>query len=167
MARKEKAIRGSRMPDWFLANDISEFATKYSLMLKALPKVKTLTKPKFDAMFSRKFMVLVYLSGIEQEKGHFSIFSIQEHFRQGSGVYATSYFNRLLNEGWITAINTHYPKHREAVLSPLFFSLIQSLTTFLRREHPEQYAKRISAQVEALPADIEPSDIVQDIPDLR
>lgn len=165
---KQTKDRGSRLPHWLLNDPISAFSLKYAVMLRILPKVKTANKPKFNAIFSRKFMILVYLLGIEHENGCFSILSIRDHFRQASSIYATQYFNKLLDDGWILAVNTHMVKHKEAVLSPLFFSLLQAMTSFLRRGHPEYFSPEVlNEDVKAMKPESSTLDYIQEITDPR
>lgn len=165
--REQTRKRGSRLPSELLDGPVYEFASRYTLTLKVLPKVKTANKPKFNTMFVRKFMILIYLLDIEQKQGFFSVFSIQSHFRQSLSRYAAEYFDQLARDSWIVPIDTDLPKHKRAVLSPLFFSLMRAITTHLRREHPERFTPAISASAEQLRPDDPTLSQVEDIPDLR
>lgn len=168
---REKENRGSHMPIDYLEGPIYPFATKYSMMLKALPKVKTMHSPKFNTMFVRKFMILVYLAGIEKEQGFFSILSLRDHFRQSTARYAEDYFLQLTREGWALPVLPQTPKQIKAVLSPLFFSLIQSITNTLRREYPERFKAHdlaaLSPEIKAMKPESSVFDFVTAIPDLR
>lgn len=168
---KQTKDRGNRLPSDFLDGPIYEFSERYGLMLRILPKVKTANQPIYNSMFSRKFMILVYLAGIQKEHGYFSVFSIQQHFRQTQGMYADHYLSRIIGEGWAFGIDVELAKHRRAVLSPLFFSLIQSITNTLRREYPERFKAQdlaaLSPEIKAMKPESSVFDFVTAIPDLR
>lgn len=168
---KETISRGSRLPNLTANGPIYEFAERYNGMLKVLPKVKTANQPKYNSMFSRKFMILIYLVQIERNQGFFSVFSIQEHFRQTKSGYADHYFSQLIAEGWAIAVDTHLPKHRHAILSPLFHGLVDTVTNTLRRKYPERFKSHdiavLSPEIQAIQPNESMLDYIQEITDPR
>jgi len=116
-------------------------------------------------------MCLFWLQGDQKQNGHFSPFSIVKYYALKDNTWANKYFSRLITEGWIIPIDTHLVTHKRAILSPLFFALLASITTYLRREHPERFAAQDLAAVGPEVRSIAPTqscfDIVVDIPDMR
>jgi len=160
-------IRGSRLPGEIVEDSNSGFADAFIMALKALPKVRREHKPKFDSVYKRKLMALFWCEGDQKRQGFFTPTSLTEYYALRDNTWSDKYFTRLIREGWITAIDTHLPTHRRAILSPLFFGLIQAITNTLRRDYPERFPKIASAQAQAIPSDTPAADIVENIPDLR
>lgn len=172
---KQNKDRGSRLPGeiWEDSHTESHFnyMSQFIESMKVLPEVRRENKPKFDSIYKRKFMCLAWLLGDQQKHGFLSVYGIVKYYALKDNTWADKYFTRLINENWILPIDTHMLTHRRAVLSPLFFSLIQSITNTLRREYPERFKAQdlaaLSPEIKAMKPESSVFDFVTAIPDLR
>lgn len=169
--RKETRIWGSRLTGVIPDDPIHEFSPAFIWTLKILPMVRRENKPKFDSVYKRKLMCLYWLQGDQEVNGHFSPFSITKYYALKDNTWSNRYFSRLITENWILPIDTHLPTHRRAVLSPLFYSLLQSITNTLRREHPERFRAQdiaaLSPEVQAMKPESSTLDMIETIIDNR
>lgn len=167
-ARVETRRGGSRLPGEIWEDSNPEYAPGFIWSLKALPAVRRENRPKFDTVYKRKLMCLYWLQGDLERDGYFTVYGIVKYYALKDNTWADKYFTRLIHEGWIIAVDTHLAKHRRAILSPLFYSLIRAITNTLRREYPERFApEAIAPEVDAIRPSQSCFDIVQDIPDMR
>ncbi len=91
-------------------------------------------QPQYKSMKYRKFFLLCYLAGIEQQRARFSLTDIRFFFRGSDAKYYADYWEKLKGEGWINELPARtrtskrgkaiLPRSPSGVLSPLFVSLL-------------------------------------------
>lgn len=159
------------MPGEVWEDSNNEFAKPFVASLKALRQVKREYAPKFDSIYKRKYLGLLWLQDDQDRNGYFSPFGLTKYYDLSDNTWSNKYFSRLIVEGWIIPIHEHMALHRRAVLSPLFFALLQAITNTLRREYPERFKAQdlaaLSPEIKAMKPESSVFDFVTAIPDLR